>query len=314
MAVSRWALPVIALIKDISRVYWVLLKIMVPALIMVKIADSLGLTRWLAWLLSPLMSLVGLPESMGIVWATAMLTNIYTAMAVFFPLFSQASLSVAQVTTLGAMILIAHSLPIEGAVAKAAGIRWRTTLLIRIGGALVIGSLLHIIYQTTDTLQHKSQLLWQPDIIDNSLPAWAITQIETLLSVLIVIAVLMTLLKILRVVGIEKWMHWLLFPVLRFLGLSRESANITVIGMTLGLSFGGGLLIDEARSGKLSHRDVFLSMALLGLCHSLIEDTLLIVLLGAHLSGILWMRIVFAVIVVALLARLWRITPKQTSS
>lgn len=299
---------VIARIKrfsgEIVSVYLTLLKVMVPALIAVKILDSMGGTAWLAWLLSPLMQLVGLPETMGIVWAAAMLTNIYTAMIVFFDFAGQLSLTVAQVTVLGTMILVAHSLPIEGAVAKATGVSWRATLAIRVGGALVLGALLNLIYTTTGTLQADSRLLWEPAAVDSSLAGWALDQLRLLGLVLVVIATLMILLRVLRALGIERLMHALLAPVLKLIGIRREAGNITIIGTTLGLSFGAGLLIREARSGTLTRRDVFLTMGFLGLCHSVIEDTLLIVLLGADLSGILWARLVFALLVIAVLARI----------
>lgn len=71
------------------------------------------------------------------------------------------------------------------------------------------------------------------------------------------------------------------------------AANTIVIGVMLGLSFGAGLLIQEARTGKLKPRDALLAISFLGLCHSLIEDTLLIMLLGADLSAILWAAPVF---------------------
>jgi hypothetical protein len=289
---------------EIWDVYWTLLRIMVPALLAVKLLDTLGATVWLGWLLAPLMSLVGLPESMGLVWATAMLTNIYTGMAVFFSSQGGEALSIAQVTVLGTMMLLAHSLPIEGAVAKAAGVSWKATLLLRITGALLLGWLLHISYQYTHSLQAVNQLVWQPKIAEAGLRMWLKTQVELLIAVLVIIAVLMIGLRILRKLGIERLLHYLLSPVLRLLGISQQAANITVIGVTLGLSFGGGLLIKEARSGLLAKRDIILSLAFLGLCHSLIEDTLLILLLGADLSGILWARLAFAVVIVAILARL----------
>lgn len=289
---------------EIVSVYLTLLKVMVPALIAVKILDSVGGTAWLAWLLSPLMQLVGLPETMGIVWAAAMLTNIYTAMIVFFDFAGQQSLTVAQVTVLGTMILVAHSLPIEGAVAKATGVSWRATLAIRVGGALVLGALLNLVYTATGTLQGDIRLLWQPAAVDNSLAGWAFDQLRLLGLVFVVIAVLMILLRVLRAVGIERLMHALLAPVLKLIGIRREAGNIIIIGTTLGLSFGAGLLIREARSGALTRRDVFLTMGFLGLCHSVIEDTLLIVLLGADLSGILWARLVFALVVIGVLARI----------
>lgn len=291
-------------VRDVLSVYFTLLKIMVPALIVVKALDMLGATAALAWLLAPLMALVGLPDTLGIVWAAAMLTNIYTAMVVFLDYGLQQPLSVAQVTVLGVMILVAHSLPVEGAVAKATGVSWRTTLCLRIGGALVLGGLLNLVYTLTGSLQHDSRMVWQPATADASLTGWALDQAAMLAMVLVVIAALMGGLRLLRVLGVERLMHALLAPVLKLIGIRREAANITIIGTTLGLSFGAGLLIREARSGALTRRDVFLTMGFLGLCHSVIEDTLLILLLGADLSGILWARLGFAVVVIALLARL----------
>lgn len=290
---------------ELGAVYLALLKVMVPAIIVVKLLDMAGATAVLASVLGPLMQLVGLPESMGIVWATAMLTNIYTGMIVFVDQSAQQALSVAQVTVLGTMILVAHSLPVEGAVAKALGVGWGVTLSLRIGGALALGALLNLGYQFTHTLQQPSRLLWQPaTTTDHSLLAWAIDQLQLLLLVLVAIATLMALLRALRAVGIERLMHWLLAPLLRLIGIRREAASITIIGTTLGLSYGAGLLIQEGRSGQLTRRDIFLTMGFLGLCHSIIEDTLLILALGADLSGILWARLGFAVVVIAVLARL----------
>jgi len=93
-------------------------------------------------------------------------------------------------------------------------------------------------------------------------------------------------------------------PVLAMLGIGKTAANFMIVGLTLGISFGGGLMINEARSGKLGKQDIFMVMFFLALCHSIIEDTLLMMLLGADLSAILWGRIIFALIATALLARL----------
>ena len=289
---------------EVGAVYWALLRVMVPALIVVKLLDLAGATAVLAYLIGPLMQLVGLPESMGIVWAAAMLANIYTGMIVFVDYAAREALTVAQVTVLGTMILVAHSLPVEAAVARAVGVSWRATLLLRVGGALVLGMLLNLGYRLSGTLQADSRLLWQPSPVDDSLAGWALDQLRLLALVLVMIAVLMAVLRLLRVLGVERLMHCVLAPLLRLIGIRREAANITIIGTMLGLSYGAGLLIREARNGLLSRRDVFLTMGFLGLCHSIIEDTLLIMLLGADLSGILWARLVFALVVIGVLARL----------
>ena len=152
-------------------------------------------------------------------------------------------------------------------------------------------------------------MLWRSEAVDPSLPVWAVNQLKTLVMMFLVILALMALLRVLKVLGIERLMHIMLAPLLRFIGIGREATNVTIIGFTLGLSIGAGLLIREARTGKMSRRDIFLTMAFLGLCHSVIEDTLLILLMGADLSAILWARLVFAITVTALLARLGRLIP-----
>jgi len=295
---------VFSIAQDILHVYLTLLKIMIPALLIVKGLELAGAIEWLSILLEPVMSAVGLPSSMGIVWATTMLTNIYGGMIIFFELSSNESLSVAQVTVLGCMMLIAHGLPVEAAIAKKAGVRLRATLCIRIFGALIFGALLHFIYQESGYLQQTNILLWQPDLVKPTLLEWCVEQIKTLAMVFLIISALIFLLRLLKWLHIERLMHWLLSPLLILLGLSKQASNITIIGITLGLSFGGGLLIKEAESGALSSKDIFVSMALLALCHSLIEDTLLIMVLGAHLSGILWGRLAFTLVFVSLMSHL----------
>jgi len=289
--------------REVSQVYWTLLKIMVPTLIIVKLLQTLGAIKWLAMILSPVMQFVGLPDAMGLVWAAALLTNIYTGMAVYFELAQQNPLSIAQVSVLGLLLLLGHNLVIEGTIAKKSGVRWPVTLAIRVGGALVLSAILNLVYSTFDLYQAPAEMLWAPDRQDDSLLAWGIAQVELLLMILVVIATLMAFLRLLRFVGIEAIMHRLLDPLLRMMGIGKQAANTTVIGITLGLAFGGGLLIREAQSGQLSKKDILLSMCFLGLCHSLIEDTLLVMLLGAHWSAIFWGRLVFAVVVITLMAR-----------
>ncbi|WP_087025124.1 hypothetical protein [Thaumasiovibrio subtropicus] len=298
--------PLQQVARDISRVYIALLKVLIPATIVVKILDFFGATDWLASLLSPVMALVDLSDSMGLVWAVALLTNIYTAMVVFYSVAANEVITIADVSVLGTMILIGHAIPVEGAVAKATGVSWRATIIVRVGGAIVLGAILNQIYTFGHWQQQPVSLMWQPAIaIDTTLLGWIKDQASMLLSILFILSGLILLLRILRWLGIEALMHKALYPLLRSLTLGKEAANITVIGATLGLSFGAGLLIDEVKQGHISKRDTLLVMSFLGLCHSVIEDTLLILLLGADIMAILWARLVFAIIVIAIWGRYW---------
>ena len=301
---TRAKASIFATFRESTRVYLTLLRILIPALIIVKALEMLGFTLWLGSVLAPLMGWLGLPETVSIVWAATLLTNIYTGMVLFFEVVRTEALTVAQVSVLGTLMIVAHALPVEGAIARQVGAPWWLTLILRIGGSLVLAWVLHEIYRVGGWLQYPNELVWQPEDSGQSLVDWALVQGQTLATIFFVILALITLLKLFRFLGIERVLHLLLYPFLRLLGLSRAAANTIVIGAMLGLSFGGGLLIQESRTGKLSPRDALLAMSFLGLCHSLIEDTLLIMLLGADLSAVLWARLLFAFLVIGLLSRL----------
>ena len=290
--------------RDVFQAYWSLVKLMVPALLVVKLLDMAGGTELIGRLLAPVMALIGLPEQTGIVWASTMLTSIYTGLALFFVMLPQMDMTVAQVTVLGTLMLICHSLPVEAAIAKAAGISWRVTLALRLGGAMLLCALMNLAYRAGGWQQQAFVPTWQPEASAGDLPGWLLDQAKMLVLIFFVLAGLMVMLKAMRWLGIERLVHLAMLPLLRLTGISRQAANVTVIGVTLGITFGAGLLLREVRSGTLSRRDVWLAIGFLGLAHSLIEDTLLILLIGADLAGILWARLVFAIVVIGILARL----------
>ena len=275
---------------------------MIPIIIIVKIIQELGGIEYIGMALEPMMNLVGLPASMGLVWATTMISNIYAGMVIFISSSAHETLTVAQVTILGSMMLLAHALPIEVRIAQKAGVRVIFTLILRIGGALLLGFLLHKIYSTGNYLSQTNVPLWKlPAVTDDSLLTWVINQVKMLFQVFIIIAVLVVFLKILKFSGIEKLFAFILKPFLKILGLSEKTTSITIVGITLGLTYGGGLLINEANKGELSKMDVLGSISLLAVGHSLIEDTLLLMLIGADLSGILYARILFSIILIAII-------------
>lgn len=298
-----------SVLKDALWVYLTLLKILIPALLIVKGLELLGVIGWLGTVLAPLMSILGLPEQLGVVWAAALFTNLYTAIAVFFQVAGDMPLSVEQVTVLGALMLVGHSIPVEGAVAKRAGVPWWATIVLRVGGALLFAWLLHCFYSTFGLLQAPVELIWQPNFSSEpTLSGWVVAQLETLALIFVIIFALIILLTLLQKLGLERWIHLGLLPLLKLLGIGRSAANVTVIGFTLGLSYGAGLLIRDVQNGVLSKRDSTLALCFLGLCHSVIEDTLLILMLGADVAGVLWARLLFAVVVVAVIARWPKVT------
>lgn len=298
-----------ALVVEAMHTSYVLFKIIVPIVFVTKLLTDYGVTAWLGTLLSPLMSVVGLPGEMGLVWATAMVTNLYGGLAVFASMTTAATLSVAQVSVLTTMMLIAHALPVELRIAQKAGSRFAAMAFLRIAGALLLGTLLYHGYGVSDLLQQPNQALWQPPAIVPGWEPWVYHQAKNLLFIFCIIFALLAVMRLLEHLGLMAWLTQRLKPFLSLLGMHQDAAPVTLIGMLLGLSYGGSLIIKEARSGHLAAQDVFLSLVLMGLCHSLIEDTLLMAVVGGHWSAILWARLIFSVLVVVVVGALLRVMP-----
>ena len=299
------------LLHDAARTSFDLFKIMIPISIAARILVQMGAVEPIGKMLAPVMNLCGLPGSMGIVWATAMITNIYGGMAAFAALAPAENLTVAQATVLGTMILLAHTLPVELRVAQKSGPRFRAMAALRLSSAVLLGVILNLIYTHGGWLQQANRLAWMPESRDNSWPAWAAGQAKSLLVIFLIILALLVLMRVLSRIGVIALLTRWLAPALRLLGISAEAAPLTIVGMTMGMSYGGGMIIQEAKSGKLAKRDIFFSVALMSICHSVIEDSLLVMAIGAHFSGVFWARIIFALVVIALLVKLVKRLPEH---
>jgi len=297
--------------KDATSTTATLLKIMIPVSIIVKIFEMTGAITIIGSYLAPVMQLTGLPGETGLVWATAMITNIYGGLLVFITLSSQMAFTVAQVTVLATMILVAHSLPIEVTIARKAGVRVWFTLTMRIGCAFIFGVILSTLFGVTGLLTTESMMVWQPVQANTTILSWILNQLRNYAMIYAIVFLLLLLLKILEHIGAIAKINKVFEPGLEKLGMSKEAGPLTIIGTTLGISYGGGLIIKEARSGRLKPKDAFLSVSLMGLSHSLIEDTLLMMTLGASLLGILLGRVVLTILTISIIIRLINRLPKD---
>lgn len=293
------------LAKDALRLYWDLLKTMVPVMVTVRIGIEFGLIEHLAQLFAPAMSVLGLPAEAGLVLATGILVNNYGAAAALVGILPYTELTVAQVTVLLSMVLIAHALPVEQAISRKAGISFKFSTALRLVAAFAYGWVLATVYAWGDWLQGPVSIAWLPGgDADASWAQWALDSAQSLFWLFWIILGLVSLLKIFDVLKITDVLSRLLSPILGVMGISPAAISITMVGVLLGLSFGGGLIIKEARAGHLSPRDIVLSLCFMALCHSLIEDTLFMIALGGDVTGVLIGRFLFAVAVMMALSRL----------
>lgn len=298
MAVQKLAR---SLVQETWLTSWELIRITVPVAIATKILEELGLVSSLSILLEPVMAVLGLPGALGLVWATAMLTSIYGGIAVFAALLPGLELTGAQVTVLCSIMLIAHSLPIELSISKRAGVALLPIAAIRLFGAIAYGVILHRFCSAFDIWQQPAVLLFKVSANSGDFLQWCLDQVQNQGLIVVVIFLIVVGMRVFRAIGFLRLLEQALAPVLPYFGMSQYAAPITVVGMIMGIGYGGALIIRETSSGKLGKSEVFNSMALMGLCHGLVEDTLIMAAIGGKFGGILWGRIVFSLLVTYLL-------------
>lgn len=68
----------------------------------------------------------------------------------------------------------------------------------------------------------------------------------------------------------------------RIFGISQKGLVPLITGVIIGLTYGAGVIIHSIRSSNMDKREAFLIMLFLSICHAIIEDTLIFVVIGAN--------------------------------
>ena len=87
-------------------------------------------------------------------------------------------------------------------------------------------------------------------------------------------------------------------PLLKVMGLPSSTGFLWVVANTLGLGYGGAIMISETEDGKLSREDADLLNHNIAISHSQLEDPLLFVAVGYPLGILIWPRILLAIVFV----------------
>lgn len=98
-------------------------------------------------------------------------------------------------------------------------------------------------------------------------------------------------------------------PLLRPLGLPPDAVYPLLAGLLVGMLYGGVMMQEAEAGGNLSRRDMFLIFLFLCLCHSVIEDHVLLMAVGAPGLLLLAVRIPLAIGVVWLANKLMKPNP-----
>jgi hypothetical protein len=289
---------IVELLQLTWKTSWKVIKIIIPVSILVKILDLLGVITKIGEYLGPAMEFIGLPNSFGLVWATTMFANIYGGIYVFLNYGGSQTYTIAQVSILATMMLIAHSLPMELEVANSVGIKRWFMFAIRFLSAYIGGFILSKIMG--NWLHETNHAIFPQQLPDPTFIwyKWVIDQLKNYTMLILIIFGILLLMKLLEQFGLIKYLQNGLKPLLSILGINQIMIPLVLLGMLLGIVYGGALIIKEAEENPdTPKQDLINSMILLGLCHAIVEDTLLLMGLGANLIIILFYRLIFGFLV-----------------
>lgn len=304
LAVSFWK---DAILNGIRSGYEVL-KWMLPAVIVVRILEVWGAAEYIGRGFAPFMQLMGLPEWTGLVWVTAIFSNLYGGLAILVFHSETSSLSVAQMSILCTAMLIAHSLPVEARITRAFGVKFWYIIAFRLLGAFVLCILLNLIYSSLGVLSEPVNFNWSVNsqtVGESNIISLIIKEATSLALLGVIVVLLVIIMEVLKQLRVVYYCELLMQPLLRFIGISPGLSHIMAVGGLLGLTYGSGLLIAESRKNNFNKRELAVALVFISMCHALIEDTMLMILAGSHLSAVLFGRFFFCLLVAVLLMR-WR--------
>ncbi len=293
-------------VRDGLRISKDLFPSIICIVIALKVLQELELVRYLALPLEPIMGLMGLPAELGIVWAAAILNSVYSALVILpSVLLNIPDLTVEQATVLGLIILIAHSLILETRIAGQCGLSMRFQFCLRFFTAIFAGISLHLLCSYFDIWQTKATIFLLEQKPVTTWQAWAVAEFWNLLQIFAIICCVMLFTRTINHLKISYFFGILLAPILRLVGISKAGTNVIVVGLSIGILYGCGIIIKESKDGTLSKADSFAAMSLMGIAHALIEDTFLFMFIGGSLWGLLVYRFAIAVLVGILIKKFY---------
>ena len=270
-----------------------LLKLTIPVSFAVFLLHVFGILEVIAGWVAPLFKLIGLSGQASIVLITSFFTNIYSVIAVMTTI----GIGYREGTILAVMCLISHALIVETAIQKRTGSKpWRM-ILTRVSASFIAAWGLNLVLPADEVAVTESRIRILNDFVP-ALLSWLQDMAITSVKILILVNLLLILQKILNEFGLIKWILMPFLPILRILGLPANTGFLWMVAYTLGLSYGGAIMISQSEEGKLSLEDADLLNHHIAVSHSQLEDTLLFVAMGYPLLILVIPRILLAIVYV----------------
>lgn len=271
-----------------------LLKILVPISLLTVLLQQSGAIQALNFLLEPAMGLLSLPPSAALPIITGALAGIYGGIAAMamLPFTSD------QMTLIAIFMLIAHNLIQEGVIQARSGMSGFKAVVSRL---VTAGFTVMAVAWLLDVDPALSTAAAAPVAVSSfagTLLNWAIATLELSVKMLLIIVVVMIVMEAMQTFNLVPVVVRIFSPVLWLMGLNRRVGLLWLTAVLFGITYGGAVIVQEARRGGFSREEIESLHLSIGVNHSMIEDPALFLSFGLHPFWMWIPRLVAAVLIV----------------
>ena len=259
---------VVAIVKgcftpSLKSAVWIL-RLMIPISLGVVLLQYLGVIDFISHYTSPLFKLVGLPGEAALVYITAALVNIYSAIAVM----STFTFDDRAITILAISSLIAHNLIVETAVQRKTGSSAMAMVATRLGLSILSLVVMNFLVPAA-TLSVVTSSSTGPNVgFADVLYSWLESSILLSIKVVVLVFALNLLQQVMRQLGIIEVLSKVLRPLLAIFGLPSRTSFLWIVANTLGLAYGSAVMISEVEAGNISKEEADLLNYHVAVSHS----------------------------------------------
>lgn len=276
-----------------------LLKITLGVSVLILFMRYFKILPWLSATLGPLFNHFGLPGEAALAYVSGYFVNMYAMLAIA----GSMDLTARAITILGVMSLCSHNMITETAVQGKTGANPVRVVITRTLAGFVLAFVLNLILPLSQSdiamlggAFEKSEAAVasiteapaavQP-LFKELVVEWCYSTLSILVKMTLLIYSLAILQRILSEFGVIRWVSKFLKPLLLLFGLPARCSFLWIIANILGIAYGGAVMMEEVRAGKLSLRDIKLVNQHIGISHSNLEDLTLV----ASIGGIWWVML-----------------------
>ena len=299
-----------------------LLKITLGVSVLILFMRYFKILPWLSATLGPLFNHFGLPGEAALAYVSGYFVNMYAMLAIA----GSMDLTARAITILGVMSLCSHNMITETAVQGKTGANPMRVVITRTLAGFVLAFVLNLILPLSQSdiamlggaFEKSEAAVAEAPATEASIavapvaetapaavasiteaPAavqplfkelaveWCYSTLSILVKMTLLIYSLAILQRILSEFGVIRWVSKFLKPLLLLFGLPARCSFLWIIANILGIAYGGAVMMEEVRAGKLSLRDIKLVNQHIGISHSNLEDLTLV----ASIGGIWWVML-----------------------